>query len=30
MQRKHPELGWVEYQQNCFSFPDANGNLIGV
>lgn len=27
---KHPELGWVEYQQNCFSFPDANGNLIGV
>lgn len=27
---RHPELGWVEYQQNCYTFRDANGNLIGV
>ncbi len=27
---RHPELGWVNYEGRCMTFPDANGNLIGV
>ena len=27
---RHPELGWVDYGNRCMTWPDANGNLIGV